>query len=91
MIEANKISEKIKAKIDNIEIKIFMGGSEQLTCRLHDRVGAMVLDMLCEGEDVFLEDTELVRDIDKISDNESFISVYEKWFVEEEIVVVKRN
>ena len=82
----DKLLEKYKEKLPNEKVGIIING-RRLEFNLHDRLEAMLEDMLSEGEEVFLEDKQLQADLTLLDSLTGFRHVYERWFPDELLII----
>lgn len=80
------ITSDLKTKLYDRKIIVDVHGDD-ITSTLYHRIEHMVDDMFSEGELVFESDEVLVEDIEDIQDFNDFKAVYEKWFVEETLLL----
>ena len=82
----DKLLQKYKEKLPNEKVGIIING-RRLEFNLHDRLEAMLEDMLSEGEEVFLEDKQLQADLTLLDSLTGFRHVYERWFPDELLII----
>lgn len=82
-----QLISQLKSKVQNSKVDVYMDGELQLKANVHGRIEAMIEAMFSEGEEIFIEDKVLVKDIDNIENINQFINVYENWFPDESLKV----
>lgn len=82
-----QLINQLKSKVQNSKVDVYMDNKLQIETNVHGRVEAMIEAMFSEGEEIFLEDKVLVKDISNIKNLNDFINVYVEWFPDESLKV----
>ena len=85
-----QLINQLKLKIKNNNVEVYMDNKLQIETNVYGRIEAMIEAMFSEGEEIFLEDKVLVKDVSNIENLNDFIDVYTNWFPDE-ILKVKEN
>lgn len=87
IIMEQQLINQLKSKVQNSKVDVYMDNELQIETNVHRRIEAMIEAMFSEGEEIFLEDKVLVKDISNIENLNDFIDVYVKWFSDESLKV----
>lgn len=82
-----QLINQLKLKIKNNNVEVYMDNKLQIETNVYGRIEAMIEAMFSEGEEIFLEDKVLVKDVSNIENLNDFIDVYTNWFPDESLKV----
>lgn len=87
IIMKQQLISQLKSKVQNSKVDVYMDNKLQIETNIHRRIEAMIEAMFSEGEEIFLEDKVLVKDVSNIENLNDFIDVYTSWFTDESLKV----